>query len=132
MRGHSHRKTGQTGSHQIRDLGPLAQRQHQRQRSGPKGGGQTLGHVGPLDIAPGHIGVRDMHDQRVETGPALGLIDPRHRRAVASVAAQAVNCFAWEGDQPAVTQNLRRAVNSGVGGGQGFGGDLVHRFDAAF
>jgi len=62
-----------------------------------------------------------MHDQRVEAGPALGLIDARHRRPVAGIGGQAVDRFGRNGDAFALRQQVCGAGQSGGIGGQSQG-----------
>ena len=45
--------------------------------------------------------VGNMHDQRIETRPPLGLEDPRHRLAVEGIGAQAIDRFGRKGDETA-------------------------------
>ncbi len=42
-----------------------------------------------------------MRDQRIERRPALGRVEPRHRRAIGGVGAEPVNGLGGEGDKPA-------------------------------
>ena len=51
--------------------------------------------------------VRHMRDQRIEARAALGGIEPRDRRAVGGVGAEAVDRLGRERDQPALAQHAR-------------------------
>jgi len=53
-----------------------------------------------------------MHDQRIETGPTFGLINPRNRLTIAGIRTQPVNRLGRESDQLAVSQQLRRILNA--------------------
>ena len=52
--------------------------------------------------------VGHMRDQRIEARPALGGIEPRDRRAVGGVGAEAVDRLGRERHQPAVGEHARR------------------------
>ena len=51
-----------------------------------------------------------MHDQWVKTGSALGIENPRDRTIRPRIAAQAIDRFGWQGDQPANAQLLHRRL----------------------
>ena len=51
--------------------------------------------------------VDHMRDQRIERRPALGLVEPRHRLAVAGVGAEAVDRLGRKRDQPAAREHAR-------------------------
>ena len=56
--------------------------------------------------------IRNMRDQRIEGRPALGRIEPRHRRAVRRVRAEPVDGLGREGDQTARRQHAHRRGRS--------------------
>ena len=78
-----------------------AVRQHQRQRAGPEGLGQSCREGIEAGDAVGHGAIGDMGDQRVEARPALGLENTRHGDAVGGIASQAVNRLGRDGDDVA-------------------------------
>jgi len=83
--------------------------QHQRERAGPECGCQRARqrrHVGRHLVEL--LDRRNMHDQRVVGGPALGVKDPRHCGGIERVRTQAVDRLGWEGDQTAAPQCGRR------------------------
>ena len=85
-------------------------RQHQRQRPRPERLGQPQrGGVEPADL-PGGGEIADMGDQRIEGRPALGLVEPRDRRGIGGVGAEAVDGLGRERDQPALAQAVTRAA----------------------
>ena len=51
---------------------------------------------------------RDMGDQRIERGSALGVIEARHRDAVLRVSAKAIDGLGRKGDEPAGRKAARR------------------------
>ena len=67
---------------------------------------------------PGGLEIADMGDQRIEGGPALGLIEPRDRRGVGGVGAEAIDGLGREPDQAAFGQAARRGGHGGLAGGQ--------------
>ena len=62
--------------------------------------------------------IPDMGDQRIERGPALGLVEPRNRACVGGVGAEAVDGLGRERDQPAVFEATRGRGDGGLAGGQ--------------
>ena len=100
------RNRGQARRHKIGQAGPCAQRQHQGQRPRPERGGQRFGPC--IEICQparrGHIW--QMHDQRVEARPPLGLENPRHGKIRPRVAAKAIDRFGREGDKTALPQKV--------------------------
>ena len=54
-----------------------------------------------------------MGDQRIECGPALGLVKPRDRLAVGGVGAEAVNGLGRKGDQAAGREAAHRLGDRG-------------------
>ena len=79
-------------------------RQHQRQRPRP----ERLAPAGRLGVETGDpprgVEVADMGDQRIERRPALGLVEPRNRRRIGGIGAEAVDGLGRERDQPAFAQ----------------------------
>jgi hypothetical protein len=97
-----------------------AQRQNQRERAGPEGGGEARGPVGPVNIARGICGARDVDNERVEARAAFGGIDARHSRAIAGVCTEAIDRFCGQRDTPARAQE-----GGGLGYACGIGGKKV-------
>ena len=62
-------------------------------------------------VRRGEIG--QMRDQRIEGGPSLGGIKPRHRLAIGRVGAEAIDRLGREGDEPA-GREAARGVRDGV------------------
>ena len=93
VRGHADADAVQPRRHQRREPVPVGQRQHECHRAGPEGACQNLGGVGPAPVASRLIYIGDMDDQRVEAGPALGLVDARHRRPVTRIRPQTIDRF---------------------------------------
>ena len=58
-----------------------------------------------------------MGDQRIEGGPALGLVEPGDRGRVGGVGAEAINGLGRERDQPALGQAARRFRHGSLAGG---------------
>ena len=52
--------------------------------------------------------IADMGDQRIEGGPALGLVEPRDRGRIGGIGAKAVDGLGRERDQPALGQARAR------------------------
>ena len=77
-------------------------------------------------MALGFRQIGHMHDQGIETRPALGGEDAGHRLAVCGVRAQAINRLGRESDQRAVAQQLRRAADGGGIGGRDLVRQTVH------
>ena len=61
--------------------------------------------------APRRGDIRDMGDQRIERGPALGGIEPGHGLAVAGIGAEPVDRLGRKGDQPAGGEAARRRLD---------------------
>ncbi len=59
-----------------------------------------------------------MGNQRIERGPALGLIEPRNRRGIGGVGTEAINGLGRERYQPAVGESTRRRRHGGLAGRQ--------------
>ena len=84
----------------------------QRQRAGPEASGQSSGCLRPTGgelINLSRIG--QMDDQRVVRRATFGDEDPRRRRCVHGIGAQAVDGFGREGDQLPGSQHGRGACN---------------------
>ena len=115
---HPHGDAVEARGGKIGDRTAGALLQHQRQRSRPERRGEPFGrgveHREPL----GGGEVEHMRDQRIERRPALGGVEPRHRRAVGGVGAEAVDGLGRKRDQAAVGE-----ADRGIGDGDEFGGD---------
>ncbi len=110
-RAHGHGVEPRAG--QVADRQSIAHRRHQGQRARPEGRRQGLGaRVQPGDGARG-LQVRHMGDQRIEAGPALGLIEGGHGGGVASVGGQAVDRLGGQDHQGAGAQGLGRRRQAG-------------------
>ena len=102
---------GKFGHRAVRSL-----RQHQRQRARPervserkRRGIETGDPVRGFEIA-------DMHDQRIEGGPALGAVEPRDRFRIGGVGAEPVDCLGGERDQAAVAERPGSCCRRGRAG----------------
>ena len=69
----------------------------------------------------------DVHDQRVIRGPALGGVDPGHRRRVAGVRAETVDRLGGQPDQAALREQLGSLAGIGDQQAAVHGGILAHR-----
>ena len=91
----------QPGGGEIGHRAVCCLRQHQRQRSRP----ECFGKRGRLRVEtgnpPGGLDIPDMGDQRIERGPALGLVEMRDRGGIGGVGAEAIDGLGRERDQPA-------------------------------
>ncbi len=63
---------------------------------------------------PRGLEIADMGDQRVEGGPALGLIEPRDRGRIGGVGAEAIDGLGRERDQAAFREAARRGGHGGL------------------
>ena len=110
------RDCGKAGAHRFCQPCILAHGQHQRQRSRP----EPLRHTARAFIEKGKslrlIEVFHMNDQRVETWPAFGGIDSRHRLCAIGARGKAIDCFRRHADKPARLQNRRRSGESFIRG----------------
>src|ERR1700722_4815978 len=59
-----------------------------------------------------------MGDQRIEGGPALGLIEPGHGQRVAGVGAEPIDGLGWEPDQAARRKTVPGGGRGGLAGRQ--------------
>ena len=88
--------------------------------SGP--GQNAVGKRGRLGVEAGNpprgLDIPDMGDQRIERGPALGLVEMRDRRRIGGVGAEAIDGLGRERDQPACGENARRGRHGGLAGRQ--------------
>ena len=76
--------------------------EHQRQRPGPEPAREPVRGLRHLARPVGDLhGVGDVHDHRVLGGPALGLVDPPHRRGIGGIGAEAVDGLGGKRDQAA-------------------------------
>ena len=102
VRGNPDRDGVEPGGGKIGHRAAGRLRQHQRQRPRPerlrKQDGLRVETRDPLR----RFEVADMGDQRIERGPALGLIQPRNRRRIGGVGAEPIDRLGRERDQPAV------------------------------
>ena len=106
---------------QPRDARIGAQRHHQCQRARPEGPrqGQRLRRQVGDGLRRGQV--RHMHDQRVEAGPPLGLVDAGHRRPVARVGSQAVDRLGRDRHAAALGQQAGGLGQAGTVGDQSQG-----------
>ena len=107
---------------------------HQGERPRPQGLRQPL-RIGIEAAEPaGRRQVLDMADERIERGPALGLIEPRHRLAVAGIGAEPIDGLGREGDEAARGEAARRGLHRRLAGaddaGHRFGGHVAFRVRA--
>ncbi len=58
-----------------------------------------------------------MGDQRIEGGPALGLIEPGDGLWIGGVGAEPIDGLGWEPDQPARRKNSRGGGRGDLAGG---------------
>jgi hypothetical protein len=70
--------------------------------------------------------IRDMHDQRIEGGPALGREDRGHGAVVAGVGAEPVDGLGREGDERARVQERHGRAQAAVAVRQRDGVDGGH------
>lgn len=118
---------------QRRQTVPLFQGQHQCHWTGPEGIGQRLGHLVPDNIAMGGLDTGQVHDQRVETGASLGLVDRGHRRIVPCITGKAIDRLGGQRDEAPFTEKVARMLNACVGIRQNLGVLYDHSScDAAF
>jgi len=118
MCGHTQGHGGQPGPGKLVDSAALGERHNEGQRSRPERGAELVRSGIEHPLFP-RFGKRDdMGDQRVEARPLLGLIDRGDAPPVARIAAEAVDGFGREGDEPAGSQGRRSLGNSRGRGGE--------------
>ena len=104
MRGNADRDGIEPGGGEIRHRAIGGPGQHQGQRARPERFGQrSRRRIEAADL-PGGGEIADMGDQRVEGGPALGLIEPGDGGGIGGVGAEAIDRLGRERDQPAIGQ----------------------------
>ena len=86
----------------------FAQRQNQRQRTGPEPRRQIAGKIVEYRQTFRCRQIDHMHDQRVEHGPPLGRKDTRDRLPVGGVGTQSIDRLGRKGQKPPVPQDLCR------------------------
>ena len=92
------------GSRERMDRRIGRERHDERQRTGPEFFRQPLGARVERSVAPRHIDIGHVTDQRVEARPPLGGEDARHRLAVRGVGGEAVDRLRRQRDQLAARQ----------------------------
>ncbi len=115
VRRHADRDAVEPGGGQQRDAAIAPPRQHQGERAGPEAARDHLRLGRQLGILRGAGDVGDMHDQRIEAGPALGGKDRGDRAVAGGIAAQAIDRLGREGDQLAAAQGARRVADLAQG-----------------
>ena len=81
---------------------------HEAERSRPERRRQTP-RISIEDRKPLNVLSRgDMHDQRIETRPALGLENPRHRLAVERIRAESIDRLCRKSDETSSADDPRR------------------------
>ncbi len=100
---------------------PVGLRQHQRQRPRPERRGEPRRVGVELRELSRRGDIGHMRDQRIEGRPALGLIKPRHRRAIGGVGTEPIDRLGREGDEPAGRENAHRVAGRGGTGRQNAG-----------
>ena len=80
MRGNADRDGVEPGGRKLGHRAARCLRQHQRQRARPEGLGEAQGSVVETADLPRGGEIADMRDQRIEGGPALGLVELGDRR----------------------------------------------------
>ena len=85
--------------------------EHERQRPRPERSRQLFGGVGEDAGGARGVDVGDVGDQRIESRPPLGRIEPRNGLAVTGIGAQPVDRFGRERDQPAGRKAARRGFD---------------------
>lgn len=121
--GDAHRDAGQPRRNQRRQSGMGAQRQHQRKGAGPECLGDRSGVIIKNRQGFGGRQIRNMDNQRIETGAALGFKYPRHGPVRPGIAAKTVDGFGGEGDQITGAQKHHSAVQVVGRWSEGFGQD---------
>ena len=96
--GHSQGDGIPPGARASGNRAPRPLREDERERAGPERRGQRLGPPVEAREIPGRIELRDMDDQRIGRGPALGRVDGGDRVIVRGVRPQAVHRLGGERD----------------------------------
>ncbi len=99
----------QAGSNGRGDRCTRAQRQNQGQRAGPVAPRQFLRALVETGEFARHVQRSDMDDQRIEIGPALVAVDPRHGLGAVGPRGEAIDRLGGQHDEFARAQPLRRA-----------------------
>ena len=101
MRGDAHGHAVEAGKREIGNDAVRLFREHERERPRPECGGKFFGGGGERAHAPRRGHIRDMGNQWIERGAALGRIEPCHGLAVAGIGAEPVDGFGRKGDEAA-------------------------------
>ena len=118
MRGNADRDGLEPRGREFRDRATGSPRQHQGQRSRPERFGERKrGRIEAADRTGGGE-IADMGDQRVESGPSLGLIEAGDGKGIGGVGAEPVDGLGRERDQPAIGERARGRRHRGLAGGQ--------------
>ena len=125
---HAQRDGRQSGGDERRDAGTGAQWQDQSQGAGPEGlrQGQRLGREVRDPAGGGQV--RDMHDQRVEAGAALGRVDPCDGLAVCRVGGKAIDRLGRDRHGLARRKQPGGLGDAGVVGGKAQGVHVTRGF----
>ena len=118
MRGNPDRDGIEPGGGKIGHVAFPGFWQHQRQRPRPERVRERDRPLVEAGDALGRAAVADVGDQRIERGPPLGLIEPRHRRRIGGIGAEAVDGLGRERHQPAVRKAARGSGHRGLVCGQ--------------
>ena len=121
MSGHPDRDAIETCGGKIGNRAVICLRQHQRQRARPECLCQRDRPRLKAGNKPRSREIPDMGNQRIERGPALGLIEPRNRRSIGGIGAEAIDGLGRERDQPALGQDTHCRRHRGLAGGQNLG-----------
>ena len=111
MPGNPHRNGFQSGASQITDRSAIRDRQHECQRAWPESGSQSLSPIIEPCDASRHRKITDVGDERIESGPPLGLVDPGYRQRIRRIGRQAIDRFGRHQHQTA-------SPECGYGGGE--------------
>ncbi len=107
VRGNADRDGLEAGGREFRHRAIGRPRQHQGQRSRPEGVGEREGGFVETADGAGRSEIADMGDQRVESGPSLGLIEAGDRKGIGGVGPEPINRLGRERDQPALGERPR-------------------------
>lgn len=107
VRWHAHREAVQSGGDKARHIAGVPFPENQRQWSGPERMGQKLCLFGPDDVLFDCLDIGKMYDQGIEAWPPLCVVNPRNRRIIPRIRADAVDGFGREGDQTSALQDVR-------------------------